>query len=77
MLKKRIPPLANKAKPKKPTVNSYPRDLRGPSQNRFGGHQSQNLRTYGGKRGPAGPVKILTPEECKAVEDDLRRRGVI
>ena len=61
----------------KPTVNSYSRDLRGPSQNRFGGHQSQNLRTYGGKRGPAGPVKVFTLEERKAVEEDLRKGGLL
>ena len=62
---------------KKPTLNSYPPELRGPSQNRFGGQKTQGLRTYGGPFGAAGPVRHYSRTECRAVEDDLRKRGVI
>jgi hypothetical protein len=58
-------------------IHSYPRRLRGFSQNRFGGQQSQNLRTYGGKFGATGPVRRLNSKERKAVEADLKKRGVI
>jgi hypothetical protein len=62
---------------KKQTVNSYPPELRGFAQNRFGGQQAQNLRTYGGKFGAAGPVRRLNSKERRAIEADLRERGMI
>jgi hypothetical protein len=61
----------------KPTLNSYSPELRGFAQNRFGGHQTQHLRSYGGSFGPAGPCKRLGPEETKAIEEDLRKRGLL
>lgn len=66
------------SKPKKKlTVNSYPRELRGLSQNRFGGQQAQRLRTYGGKFGAASSVRRLNSKERRAVEAGLKKRGVI
>jgi hypothetical protein len=62
---------------KKPTISSYPPELRGLSQNRFGGHQTQRLRTYGGSFGPASPVRRLSSKERQAVEQDLIRRGLL
>ena len=56
-------------------LNNYPKELRGFSQNRFGGQNTQRLRTYRGKFGPAGPVRHLTPDEIKAVEQELRKKG--
>ena len=64
-------------KKKNATLISYPRHLRGFAQNRFGGHQTQRLRTYGGKVGAASRVRVLSSAECKAVETDLKKQGKI
>ena len=48
---------------RKLTLNDYPAHLQGPPQNKYGGHQTQRLRTYGGKFGPASQVKIFTEAE--------------
>jgi hypothetical protein len=41
-------------KPKTPKrLDEYAPELRGPSQNRWGGQRTQRLRTYGGKFGKA------------------------
>jgi hypothetical protein len=58
-----------------PTINSYSTDLRGLPPNRFGGYQTQRLRSYGGTFGPATPCKRLGPEDVKAIEEDLRKGG--
>ncbi len=50
-------------------VNDFPPHLRGFTQNRYGGHQSQNLRTYGGQFGAAGPCKSLSREQIKHLAD--------
>jgi hypothetical protein len=47
------------------TLNYYKPELRGPAQNRRGGHQTQRLRTHGGKFGAANKGRRLTPEEIK------------
>jgi hypothetical protein len=60
-----------------PILNSYSPELRGFAQNRFGGHQAQRLRSYGGSFGPASPCRQLGPEKIKAIEDDLRKRGLL
>ena len=52
------------------TLNDYPQHLQGLPQNKYGGHQTQRLRTYGGKFGPAGPVKIFTEAERQAWQLD-------
>jgi hypothetical protein len=57
----------DRKKPKQ--VNDFPPHLRGFSQNRYGGHQAQNLKTYRGKFGAAGPCRSLSKEEIKHLED--------
>ena len=64
-------------KKKNATLMSYPRALRGFAQNRYGGHQTQRLRTYGGRFGAASRVRVLSPDECVVVETDLKRQGKI
>jgi hypothetical protein len=58
------------------TIGSLPPELRGPSQNRFGGHQTQRLRGYR-RTGKPGPGRRVTGELREAIEADLRKRGVI
>jgi hypothetical protein len=60
---------------KKETLNDYPPELRGFSNNRFGGHKATRLRTYGGKFGPASKCRNLSPEECKIIEAQLKKEG--
>jgi len=54
----------------------YPEHLRGPSNNRYGGHQATRLRGYG-RVGRAGPVKIYTESEKRKLEAELRAAGRI
>ena len=49
-------------------INYYEPELQGPAQNRWGGHQTQRLRTYGGKFGAASKGRRLTPDEIKEWE---------
>jgi hypothetical protein len=62
-----------------PNINSYPSDLRGPTQNRFGGHKNIRQRTYGGKFGAANAGRRLSRKgrDFTAVEADLKKRGVM
>ena len=60
-----------------PTLDMYPPHLRGPSNNRFGGHQATRLRTYGGKFGPANEGRRLSRKECEIIAKDLKKRGVM
>ena len=48
------------------TVNDYPAHLRGFGQNRWGGQNTQSLKTYGGKFGPASQGRRLTDAERQA-----------
>jgi hypothetical protein len=49
---------------KRHTPLNYPPELRGPANNKYGGHQAQSLRGFRvNTYGPAGPVKQYTPEE--------------
>ena len=60
------------------TIGEYKPRLQGPSQNRFGGHQTQKLRGLKGNTyGPASPCRRLTGEELAKAEADLRARGLI
>jgi hypothetical protein len=46
-------------------VNDLPWRLRGYSNNKYGGHQSQRMRAFkGSKCGPASAVRQYSPEEC-------------
>ena len=60
---------------RKTTLTCYPRDLRGPPQNRWGGHHARSLRGYPPQGRQTDPGRTLTPEEVALVEADLRARG--
>jgi hypothetical protein len=49
--------------PKK--LSHYEPELRGPAQNRWGGQQTQRLRTYGGKFGAANDGRSLNVDEIE------------
>jgi hypothetical protein len=60
------------------TIGGYEPHLRGPSQNRFGGHRSQRMRGLRGNTyGAASPCRSLTPEEKAKVEANLRAKGML
>jgi hypothetical protein len=62
-------------KPKVPKrLDVYDRELRGPSQNRWGGQRTQRLRTYGGKFGRANDGRSLSPTE---IEQWKRQNGFL
>jgi hypothetical protein len=55
----------------RPSLLDYSPELRGPSNNRYGGHQTRHLRgVRGSTYGPAGPVKQYTPVE---IQEYVRR----
>jgi hypothetical protein len=49
--------------PKK--LSHYEPELRGPAQNRWGGQETQRLRTYGGKFGAANDGRSLSADEIE------------
>lgn len=58
-------------KRKKRILNDLPRELRGFTNNKYGGHQSQHLRAFRGSQfGAASEVKQYTPEERANWEKD-------
>jgi hypothetical protein len=60
------------------TIGGYAAHLRGPSQNKHGGHQSQRMRGFRGNTyGAAGPCHTFTAEEKAKVEADLRAQGFL
>jgi hypothetical protein len=46
-------------------LSSYEPELRGPAQNRWGGQQTQRLRTYGGRFGAANDGRSLSEDEVE------------
>jgi hypothetical protein len=57
----------------RPSLLDYSPELRGPPNNRYGGHQTRHLRGLkGGTYGPASPVRQYTREEIKKWEQDRR-----
>ena len=67
---------AGRREPK--TIRGYEPHLRGPSQNKYGGHQSQRMRGLRGNTyGAASPCRTLPEEEKAKVEADLRERGML
>ena len=60
------------------TIREYPAHLQGPTQNKYGGHQSQRMHGFRGNTyGAAGPCRRFTPEEKAKVEADLRAKGML
>ena len=59
-------------------LNDLPKHLRGPSQNRYGGHRNQRQRALKGSTfGPANKGRSYSSEEIKIVEEELRRKGIL
>ncbi len=56
-------------------ISDYPRNLRGPSQNKWGGFQNKKIKGYNDSRGPAGPCRVFSEEEIKEYERQMRKRG--
>jgi hypothetical protein len=56
-------------------LSDLPSKLRGLTQNRFGGHQTNRLRSYPGKFGPASDCRIFSEEEKRALERKMRKEG--
>ena len=57
-------------------LDEYPPELRGFSQNRWGGQQTQKLKPYRNySNGPASKCRSLTAAEIKAYEEGMRERG--
>jgi hypothetical protein len=72
--------ILKEGKPKrhKKTLNDLPPDLRGPSQNRYGGHQAQKMKPLRGSTfGPANEGRSLSAEEIAQQEERLREMGLI
>lgn len=64
--------MKKRKKSKKTYVKDLPPELRGLSQNRWGGYRLQRLRGFKGTTyGPAGPVKIYTEEEKRELERQM------
>ena len=56
----------------------YDWGLRGPPQNRFGGHRTQRVRGLrGGTYGPASPCYTYSNKERMEFEEGLRRKGML
>ena len=70
-------PISKNSK-RKPSLTDYPPELRGFSNNRFGGHKAQSLRGFKGNTyGPAGPVRHFTENETREYEKAMREQGLI
>jgi len=59
--------LAEQRLRREPRLNDYAPELRGLAQNKYGGHQTQRLRCYPGKFGPASNGRSLSAEEIEAL----------
>ena len=65
-------------KRRKATLSDLPSELRGPSHNRYGGHQAQRMKPLkGSKFGPANEGRSLSKEEIAIQEERLRDLGLI
>jgi hypothetical protein len=59
-------------------LKDYPHELRGPPQNRFGGHKTIRIKAFPGSTfGPASPCRKYSRAECVQVERELRAKGCI
>jgi hypothetical protein len=69
---------ARKPKPRKNKVSDLPPELRGPSQNKYGGQQAQKMKPLRGSTfGPANEGRSLSAEEIAKQEERLRELGLI
>jgi hypothetical protein len=66
------------AKRRKAKLNDLPSELRGPTHNRYGGHQAHKMKPLKGSTfGPANEGRSLTAEEIAQQEERLRGLGLI
>jgi len=57
-------------------LHEYEPFLRGPAQNKFGGHKTRKIRGLRGNTfGPASPCYVYTKEQREALERVLREKG--
>lgn len=67
-----------KSKRRNNKVSDLPPELRGPSHNRYGGHQTQRMRPLRGSTfGPANEGRSLSAEEIAKQKERLRELGII
>ena|SRR6516162_405704 len=59
-------------------LTDYPPELRGPPQNKYGGHNCARMRVFKDSTfGPASPCRSFSSDERAQVERDLRAKGYI
>jgi hypothetical protein len=84
-LKSKPSPKRNKG-PTKPSnitgyeksLGDYPPELRGPPQNRYGGHNTVHMRVFKDNTfGAAGPCRTYSAKERAHVEQELRAKGLL
>ena len=64
--------------PARDRVENLPPHLRGPPQNRFGGHQVSKMKPLPNSTfGPASSGRNLARDEVARIEDELRRSGIL
>lgn len=57
-------------------IEDLPPELRGPAQNKHGGHNTKYICGYRGNTyGPASPVRQFTKEQCAEYEIKMREEG--
>lgn len=55
------------------TLFDLPSDLRGPANNKYGGHRGFRLKTFGGQFGAANVGRRYSPEEIAKWESENAR----
>lgn len=59
-------------------LQDYPKELRGPPNNRFGGYRNVAIKGFKGNTyGAASPCRTLSEEERLKVEEELREKGLL
>jgi hypothetical protein len=59
-------------------LTDFPPELRGPPQNRYGGHNTVHMRAFKDSSfGGAGPCRTYSARECAQVEQELRAKGYL
>jgi hypothetical protein len=67
-----------KSNSKLKTIDQYPVELRGPAQNRHGGHTTKYIRCDRANTfGPASECIHYSAASCEAYEAELRARGLL
>jgi hypothetical protein len=59
------------------TLNDYPSHLRGLPNNKYGGHNATNLKSYQSDWGKSYPCHIFSEAERRALEEEYRKEGLL